>query len=394
MKSRSDKSRVGFGKAAVAVAATGLSVLLLAFFLWMLFPGWHGTSEAAINAQLKATLPPPLRTDKVAKLDRAAALALIPSVGSSISSLQIEGLPKDVVTAAQVATIPLSDPVALAEAMSPGDPKVLEWFRKWREKQPTSDISCSFGVDGPVQTDVPDADRNELAGLLLSSPLPWRSLFRLGDAYQQLTGDSRTTVIFYSVADQETEKELQFIAPGSDAADPILTAMNDSRRLLWDALDSYGSRPALDALVNVNADLAHWVKPGDPTLEDARRHAILGIAECQYVKGEAGEAASLLLKLDTAGMTENEQLGVAWIKALALFKANRYPEAVDQFKFVASDPSYQYSSDAAAYVAMCLWRSGDKPAAEAAFTEWISSFRPDPVTTKSFRSYMAGTPVF
>jgi tetratricopeptide (TPR) repeat protein len=295
--------------------------------------------------------------------DGDPALVMIPHPGSSAPA-EKRTLPQSVIDAAKAEVIPLADPVAIAQSAQPTDPKVVEWLRIWRD-------------DATVAENADEAVHNRLTEMLDGSPLRWDSLFKIGQAVADVSADSPTAAVFVRAAVLRADKQLQAIAPGSDEAKPILIAMNDSRRLLWAAADYYSDRDALETLATINADLVKWVSKGDPTLEDARRHGMIGVGECMFALGQVQGSIPALLALDTNGMTDNEKLGVAWIRGLALFSVGRYAQAAEQFRQVAKNPSYQYSRDASELAVYSFARQGNSVDAVEAYNVWQKRYGDD-----------------
>jgi hypothetical protein len=278
------------------------------------------------------------------KPDRDSALALIPprlGVSDIQNTQSLILLTEDVVVAAQAIRPALPDPILIARSTSPSDPQLTDWLVRWR-----ANLAAGRFTD--------EQNRTELESIVRVSQLSFPTLLKIGQSMQDLANDSVTTAIVYSAAIAGADYQLQRYKPGEDPAKSILVAMNDSRRLFWDAADFHQDRRSMETLKVINADLARWIKPGDPDLEDARRHAIIGIPECMFVMGDAHGAVPLLMAIDISSMTENEKLGVAWIRGLALFEDSQFEECLPQFQIVMDDSSYQYSKAACHYLFCAL----------------------------------------
>jgi hypothetical protein len=298
-------------------------------------------------------------------ISRAAVLDIIPSAGKSLAVRRVLLL-DNVAAAAMAIQIPLADPLFVARSVTSPDQRLVEWLDNWRMNL----------VAGKLPTAV---DQERLLDILDTTPLSWQSLFRIGKAYRDVSGDALTASRFYTAAVTRADRELQQYEPGASAARPILMAMNDSRRLLWEVADNIqtNDRRCVEALELVFVELKRRVVPGDPTLGDAREHAIIGVPECIYLLGHADQALPLLMALDTSGMTDNEKLGVAWIRGLALYQTRHFETAARQFHIVAQDGSYQYAQDAAVRCVQCLCQQGATETAVVVADDCKQRFRPD-----------------
>jgi len=275
-------------------------------------------------------------------------------------------LPQEVVDAARAVQIPLADPVSLAESASSSDPRVVEWLKNWQ-------VELSTGRS------LQAGDRLQLESTLESSPLGWQQLFQIGRAYRDIAGDAYTASAFFRAAVTRADRELHAYSPGAIEAQPILIAMNDARRLLWDVIDNIRASdlPCLRSLALIGSDIIRWAAPDNLTLADARNHAMISVPECMFAMGDEDHALPLLLALDTSAMTENERLGVAWLRGRAFLDSGQFAEAAKQFRVVAADPGYQYAKSAFATVVISLHSTGQTAAAEVALDDWIRRYRPN-----------------
>lgn len=290
----------------------------------------------------------PKRAAIAAPADRAAILALIPSTpGSSAPARSTAnlGIPDDVATAARAVAIPLADPITLAQSLPVADPALVSWLQTWRRQ-----------LDGGQASHA--QDRTQLHALLARSPLDWPELIRVGKVFEELAYDPVTACIFFEAATDRGDRELQKEAPGSPQSQRILTALNDCRRLLWDAEDRFHDDDALKAIGTISADLVKWVLPDDRKLGDARRHGLIGVPEVTYVSDQPNVPTTMISSIDMTGMTENEKLGVEWLKGNALYDKHDYKNAADPLKFVFDDVSYQYAEQAGTSLFMCLYQTG------------------------------------
>jgi tetratricopeptide (TPR) repeat protein len=331
----SDRNRTG---RALGLLIGGSLVLLSGVIF---FAAWFvgGANRVTVQAFVPADLP---RTESLRQphLDRNAALAMIPAAGQTRTSQT--ACPDECVTAAQATQLALADPASLARAG--GDSRLAACIEAWEGRAISRKGLVAFA--------------DQFAQAVDSSPLAWNSLFQVGTAFNDLARDPTTTTVIYTAAFNKADAQLRGLSPGSSEAQPILMAMNDARRLLWDAFDNYRDQDALATLAGINSDIAKWAASGDPLMDDARNHANIGVPECLYATGDMSRAIPLLMALDTKSMTANEKLGVWWIRGLALFHVGQYDQAARQLQSVADDPSYQYSEGACHLLEQCLVRLG------------------------------------
>lgn|GEM_PF-2828253 len=332
---------------AKALALIGLCVILASIGAGI----WAWRQFAGDKVVVRTDLPPgSIRAVGASKplpdSSRAIVLNLIPSDGLKSTHSDIL-VPADVAKSAQAIQIALADPIAAARAAKPADSKVLQWMLHWQ---------TSLQAKTPISAQ----ERDELNSILKTTSLGWQTLFQIGRQYRDVSGDALTASLFYEAAVVRADAEVRRYGPHAPEITPILTAMNDARRLLWDVVDNVNpqDRPSLEALAIVSADLVQYVTPGDPLLGDARRHGLIGVPECMFALGHPTEAIPLLLNLDTTGMTENEMLGIEWIRGLSLYQDHRDSEAIDHLKVVAKDNSYQYSEQACRYIVLCTVETG------------------------------------
>ena len=119
------------------LAALVCTVCLIGAVAWfiMSITSQH-RAEVALTKQAQSVIPAAKLLPPTAKADRAAALALIPPPPSatpparatSVALSLAQALPDDVIAAARAVTNPLADPVAIAQSMQPGHPKVVQWL--------------------------------------------------------------------------------------------------------------------------------------------------------------------------------------------------------------------------------------------------------------------------
>ncbi len=366
--------------------------------------------EINITAPSRADLPPP-------QTEAFSSVQLPPASSQSEFSL------------------PLNDPILLARLAPQSDPRLRSWLDRWQ-----SDLSFGRAIDQMQQTELTEIlsrstlplpallhmanafqasggnvnvaflwmttciqeadprlaswlensereslDQNsshagsqlDLATILAKSPLSCESLYEFGGLLNTIINDPQDTAVAYAAAISRGHQELDSSDGFDHQTTRILVVMKNCEPLLWDRVNT-GDSQYVDSIYILNCDIEKHVHSDDSTLGWAVPWAKIGIAECSYLKHDPESSLSILQLTQSQSLPEDQQIGLAWARALPLSELGRHAQAAIQLRIVATHAGpHQEQAWPLLITELCRLHRGSD--AESAFVEYRQRYHLQPL---------------
>jgi len=149
----------------VAIAAVGATA-------WLVHSHFEPTGLSSRPAIIFGPSPTEI-------LSRTAILGLVPAPGGSLVAHRV-ALPDVVAAAVKTVPVPMADPILVVRSDRNPDTHLILWLQQT-----------------PERAHNPSEAAKGLGEILGSTTLGWKSLFELGRAYADYTGDESTAEAFY-----------------------------------------------------------------------------------------------------------------------------------------------------------------------------------------------------
>jgi len=221
--------------------------------------------------------------------------------------------------------------------------------------------------------------RCELKQAIARANLPLNLLFSLGENFGELSDGRevpRTTAIFFAAVVYQGHVQLQKYKQFGDQMLLTLKLMKETEPALWGAFGTTGDPECLRAVEVLSSDLDYWVPDNDPSLGWTKFWAKVALSECAIFSGDPVTGLARLRTISVASLTNEQKGGLAWVKALALSRANREEAALRELKICVEYGEFGHSNAASQLIALTYARLDNQAAAHAAFNCWIDSYHP------------------
>jgi hypothetical protein len=217
-------------------------------------------------------------------------------------------------------------------------------------------------------------DRETLRTELLSTVISPQDLGRIGDIFWRNGSDLDTGAVVYAAGVKEADAQLAKTTD-SAARKHLLTWLFKAETPLWLAQETMHDIRVVPTLSLLDRDMVHYVSPQetDEQLRHCREDGLIGSAEVLYVSGNASAALKAATAIDDSKFFATGKVGVAWIRGLCLFDAERWAEAKPQFQLVADRGiNFAHRPDAMALLTACLLKTGHWQEGQAVFQQMQS----------------------
>jgi len=251
------------------------------------------------------------------------------------------------------------------------DSNLADWLQRWRQATATG-ISLS------------EADRAELTTVLGRTKLSCELLAQIGAVFNEASGDSRTTAVFFGEAVSRGHKQLSGLSTGNLEIGPVLRAMKGCESVLWECVDM-GELKYVDRIDDLSRDIQRLVLPGDAALAWAVPWAKIDEAECVFLRDRSdGALANFEQAIGAVGawnsLTNEQKITIHWIEGLAYENAGQYDEAVPHLRIVADNLRYANAKAARVTLFMCLLAAHHEDEARQIYQSYSTLYGRDATT--------------
>ncbi len=175
---------------------------------------------------------------------------------------------------------------------------------------------------------------------------------------------------------------------GSKAAYALLLASGPAKSRLWtyyeedDEVDAR-TEPALKARYE---DSIAYVKPGDEKMAFTLYHGYIGLMECLEMEGKGDssrwdEGIKLGESVDTAQMTDDERLSIAFMLGTLHFDKKEYAAAAVQLAEIATASKFKLQAEGMQLLIQAYAMSGQTEKAEKVCKDYVVKFNPQLAST-------------
>ncbi len=221
----------------------------------------------------------------------------------------------------------------------------------------------------------------DLKGAIEVSDLGALERLRIGQIVEQ-GGDQQSAVLWYQAGIDQAQRELDAAQHGHNESSiamqtltPLLPGLDAAKALFWTMPDSGPWEEKLIKMELILPRVDQWDQ--DP---EWRR---IGHGESLYMQRRYTEAMTVADGLENDSrnpanhFTEQQKIGILWLRGLILFDTKHYEKALPYFAAVADCPSFHHSQDAFLPLVLSLLLTPGKGAkAVDAYQEYLRRYGP------------------